>query len=187
MNNPTIIANVGKTIHQGLEFASTFYLVENLLSFDVVYSYNDFRFDDHGEYGDNRLSSTPDHTLSTWFDIRPMKGFLIQPKLRYVSGQTVTYDNSGGSLYQVPSYRLYDLKVSYRIDNWLIFLDVENVTDEDYIADARSILTTNTVAPSEIDQGPNVVPGRGRASVLGFEYKFLILNNFSNTLMFNYV
>ena len=74
----------------------------------------------------------PKNAASLWLNYEPQEGRLQG----WAFGAGVRYNGEawgGSSTYLTPSYTLYDAAVSYGQDNWLVSLNVRNLSDERYV------------------------------------------------------
>lgn len=96
-----------------------------------------------------RLANAPEHSLSIWINYRIATAFDVGVGARYVSEQ-LAQNTGAGRL--VPSYRLFDAMVRYRLsDRLTVKLNLTNLTDELYFEQLHPW---------------HVIPGPGRTAML---------------------
>ncbi|WP_043527867.1 TonB-dependent siderophore receptor [Litchfieldella xinjiangensis] len=115
----------------GLELEAVGYVTDEL-QLTAAYTYTDARIDQSEEIRDQRASLIPRHMASTWLDYAFTQGTVAGLKLgagvRYV-GESVDGD------VKVNDFTLLDAMASYDFaNNWRAQINVNNVTDEDYVA-----------------------------------------------------
>ena len=121
----------GERTSTGFELEGVGYLTE-ALKLTAAYTYTDARDAD-----DNRSALIPRHMASTWLDYdfegTAVDGLKVGAGIRYAG------ESSGGSAIDVPSYTVGDAMASYDFnDSWTAQLNVNNVTDEEYVASCES-------------------------------------------------
>lgn len=120
---------------QGVEVEGVGYLTDQL-RLTAAYTYTDTRVDISTEQTDLRAGLIPRHQASLWLDYDVAGGVFdgvsVGGGVRHV-GDSV--DSPQYSATEVPSYTLYDAKISYDIDeHWTAQLNVNNLTDETYVS-----------------------------------------------------
>ncbi|WP_099867641.1 TonB-dependent siderophore receptor [Pararhizobium haloflavum] len=78
-----------------------------------------------------QLASVPSHQASAWLTWRPqgqLEGWVFGGGVRYVGDSLDGADN-----FETPSYVLADALVGYETETWSAQLNVQNITDEDYL------------------------------------------------------
>ncbi|MEA2117163.1 TonB-dependent siderophore receptor [Halovibrio sp. HP20-50] len=121
----------GKQTSQGFEVEGVSYLTDQL-QLTAAYTYTDAE-DENGQ----RKSLIPRHQASAWIDYdfqgTAVDGLKVGAGIRHVG------ESSGGSTIDVPSYTVGDAMASYDInESWTAQLNVNNVTDEEYVASCES-------------------------------------------------
>lgn len=166
---PAPIFNANETIHQGVELYGRYALIEdwNGLSVSprIAYAWNDFKFDDDAEYGDNRLAGLPEH-IGRAEVVFAYQSFRLAPNVIFQTGENyVDYANTLKS----PGHTLAGVEASYDVTPSItVFVDARNLTDKAYISNYSTL--ANAAAPGA---NPNVfVPGEGRAVFVGIRAGF---------------
>jgi iron complex outermembrane recepter protein len=122
---PEFVQN-GETTIRGFELeAQTRYRDIELLA---GYSY----LDTEDKVTGFELASVPTHQASAWVTYRPqgnqLEGWFFGGGLRYVGSSLDGADNL-----KTPSFVLADALVGYETERWSAQLNVQNITDEDYL------------------------------------------------------
>lgn len=185
--SPTQTVNAGRTIHHGVEAMVDVDLLRGIVSpwqDDVpasgkqegsaavrgdrvflrqTYLFNDFRFDNDGDFGDNELPGVPRHYYRAELLYEHPCGFYAGPNVEWVpQSYFVDMDNS----LEADGYALLGFKVGYRTPKGIsLFVEVKNLTDETY-ASTTGVLKT-AAANSAV-----FFPGDGRAVYAGVEWKW---------------
>lgn len=160
----TQTVNAGRTIHQGVEAGVEVPLGTELLVLRQSYLWNDFRFRNDSEFGNNRLPGVPEHMLRTELMFEHPSGFYLGPNLEWVPvSQGV---DLAGSLFS-QSYALLGFKIGYRSERGVsFFVEGKNLTDERYAATTGVI---NRATPFNQSQ---FLPGDGRGFYGGIEFRW---------------
>lgn len=154
--------NAPRTRHLGAEIGLTADL-SSALTARLVYTWQDFRFDDDPVRGDNRLAGAPRHWINANLTWRPVDGLTLLGGLRWMPEKT-PIDNLG-RLYK-GSYAVADLRGEYRLANGVsVFAEVTNLFDKTC---ASSTLIVDQARP---DQAV-FLPGDGRTFGGGVRLKF---------------
>lgn len=131
----SLSANVDRTIHAGVEavFSADLALdtagvhsIAPLLSMTL----NEFSFDNDPVYGDNTLPAAPDYALRGEILYRRADSFFIGPTFDVIGERYADFVNT----YKVDAYTLLGLRAGWSGGKWRVFIDVQNLQDEDYIA-----------------------------------------------------
>ncbi|UWQ56158.1 TonB-dependent siderophore receptor [Leisingera caerulea] len=123
--NPGFQVQTGEATAKGLELEA--YHRFGDLTVDAAYTYLDTE-DAEGDY----IAQVPKNAASLWLNYAPREGQMQG----WSFGAGVRYNGEawgGSSTYLTPSYTLYDAAVSYGQDNWLVSLNVRNLSDERYV------------------------------------------------------
>jgi iron complex outermembrane receptor protein len=159
---PASTFNADDTIHQGAEIGVGWQATEEL-SFHAIYNYNDFRFDDDAQYGDNRLAGAPRHQvrLSARYEDH---GFHVEPNMEIVpEAAPVDYANT----MKADSYAVAGINAGWDVtENVTLFLDAKNLTDKRYISSFSTVTDTRTAATNVF------YPGDGRSVFAGMKVRF---------------
>lgn len=137
-NNQLIYKQVGKAHSRGIEFNARGRLLQSL-TFTAGYSYNDAWFGEQGEQEElegNRLAFAPQNMANCWGHYRFHKGLLkglgIGIGGRYVGENYSDESNE----YVLPAYALLNSALSYSYKHWSVSIKLNNITNEQYFADA---------------------------------------------------
>ncbi len=136
---PASTFNADETRHQGIEAALELRLAD-WLNLRQVYQYNDFRFRNDAQYGDNRLPVVPRHIYRA--DLRFGSDRLhAAPNLEWVpDGAWADYRNT----VRTPGYVLLGLTAGATVSDGVdLFLDARNLANRKAIGDvSAAILAT---------------------------------------------
>ncbi len=159
---PASTFNADETIHQGIELGLGWQALP-WLGFNAIYNYNDFRFDNDVQFGDNELAGAPPHQirLSARYEDH---GVYVEPNVELIpDAPFADYANTLKS----DSYAVLGMKAGWEVlDNVTLFVDGRNLTDEDYISN----LSTSTDA--RVGSTALFYPGAGRSVFGGLTVKF---------------
>ena len=126
-------ANLGETIHQGLELAAS---VDpwSFLSFYGNYTLLGAEFD-AGPNNGNRIPLVPKHKVAVGAEFRPLDVLRVHVDARHTSSMREGGDDAN-ALDKIEDYTVVDVGVAYSLDGrrttWEIFAGVDNVFDERY-------------------------------------------------------
>lgn len=155
--------NADKTTHFGIEIGAAFDITADL-SARAAYTYQDFRFDNDPNHGNNRLAGAPRHIINAALRYTVVPGLWVEAEVNWVPDDTPV-DNANNLHNE--AFTLVDLRSSYALtDNITVFGEVSNVFDETY---ASATLIVDAVT------NPNqavFLPGDGRAFIVGAKAKF---------------
>jgi iron complex outermembrane recepter protein len=145
--------NVPRSIHQGIEASLKVDLLHDILfrkqpnqpgdrlSLDQSYTLNDFHFDDHPVYGDNRIAGIPIHVYEAQLLYEGPFGFYAGPN---VECNLSRYPVDHANTLFAHAYAVLGFRAGFRRNKgFSVFLDFKNLTNERYassidaIADAR--------------------------------------------------
>lgn len=133
--NRFVTSNAKDTIHAGIEAQANAHLrldnrgvhaIEPKLSFTL----NHFRFDDSSQMSDNQLPAAPEYVLKGEILYRNASGFYIGPTFDVVGERFADYANT----YIIDSYTLLGMLAGWSNDRLNVYLEVENVLDEQYVS-----------------------------------------------------
>ena len=107
---------------------------KHLGNLELQASYTDIRAinDESGE----RLPYLADQTASAWAKYEMENGLRFGAGARYV-GDNVGYDYGTGAGPDVPSVTMYDAMLGYAANQWDFSVNVQNLTDEEYVSWCR--------------------------------------------------
>jgi iron complex outermembrane receptor protein len=167
ITNPTIPAatfNADKTTHRGIE-AGAGVMVMDELALRLVYAFNDFRFRNDAQYGDNKIAGLPRHIARIEASYSHDCGLTLTPSVEWAMSRAyVDFANS----MTTPRYAIFNLAASWRHeDGWRLYLDARNLANKHYVSDIGTVVNATT-APSL-----NVFyPGDGRSVYAGVVREF---------------
>lgn len=128
-----------------------------------LYLWNDFRYDNDPQFGDNQLPGIPEHYYRAELLYMHPSGFYIGPNVEWVPTQ---YNVDSADTLHADPYVLLGAKVGYRSERgFSVFFEAKNLTDEKYAS------TTGVVARAT----PNsalFMPGDGRGFFGGVEFRW---------------
>lgn len=159
---PASTFNADKTVHRGIE-AGFGWRATDLLSFGLVYNYNDFYFKDDPQYGNNDLAGAPPHEIKLTARVEK-NGFYVEPNIEWVpKAAWVDYANT----FKSDSYVLTGVKAGWDINKDItLFFDARNLTDE------RAITSFGTVTDARTAATNVFYPVDGRSFYGGLQIKF---------------
>jgi iron complex outermembrane receptor protein len=162
-NNPgaTTTVNADKTIHQGIELGLNLALGQAFLLRNA-YQFNDFKFDNDPNLGDNELAGIPRHFY---------RGELLYRKGDFFAGPNVEW--SPGDYYidhrntfKADSYAIFGFKIGSRGKagaSW--FVEGRNLANKKYAA------TTGVIYDANGSDSAQFLPGDGRSVFAGIEWR----------------
>jgi iron complex outermembrane receptor protein len=166
LNDPTGqplgTVNAARTVHRGIELGLAVQLADSL-SWRSSYLWNDFRFDDHVTYGDNRLPGIPEHFYRGELIWAPRPTYAVTLSAEW-SPQRYAIDMANS--WFADSYALVGLKVARTVERgWSWFVEGRNLADRKYAA------TTGVIADARGQDVAQFLPGDGRAVYAGIEWR----------------
>lgn len=157
---PAATFNADRTRHQGVEAGLSLVLTPWAL-LRQVYQYNDFRFRDDAQYGDNRLPVIPRHQYRAELRIGS-DAISLSPNLEWTPrGAFADYRNTT----RAPGYVLFGLGAEARLrEGVTLFADARNLTAKKGVGDISAVLlaTPATVAYYPVER--RAIYGGVRAS-----------------------
>jgi iron complex outermembrane receptor protein len=154
--------NADRTTHFGVETGAGVKLTD-MWTARLVYTYQEFYFDNDPIRGNNRLAGAPRHLLNGTLQFQPIEPLTLQASLKWIPERTPV-DNMN-TLYSDP-YSVVDLRAEYKINaSVTMFGEVTNVFNKNY---ASSTLIVD-VARSDMAA---FLPGDGRGYFGGLKAKF---------------
>lgn len=134
---PAATFNAGRTRHQGIEAALDLTL-SRWAMLRQVYQYNDFRFRDDAQFGDNRLPVVPRHFYRAELKLGTDHAS-ISPAVEWVpQGALVDYANSK----RVDGYATFNLGAQAQLTrNVSLFVDARNLTGKRAVGDIGALVT----------------------------------------------
>jgi len=136
--------SIGEIESEGVELEAVGQITDNL-RLQAAYTYTDIRYKKSSpEEEGKRAVYAPRNMASTWlsYDVKsgPLDGLTLGSGVRYVNGVTSDRLNT----HTLPSYTLVDMAVGYDfsklgLKGFSAQLNVNNLTDEDYVASCNSL------------------------------------------------
>lgn len=158
---PASTFNADETIHQGLE-AALDWRITPAVRLRQTWTWSDFRFNGDVQYGDNRLPIVPEHLYRAELRYQSPRGWFVAPSIETSSDMTVDYRNTTAA----PGYTIANLNAGWTVtDQVAVFLDVRNLTDEDYVSNVQAAILA---APATAAYWP----GDGRSVFAGLTVAF---------------
>ncbi|HVI27802.1 TonB-dependent receptor [Hansschlegelia sp.] len=171
-----MVVNLDKTVHQGVELGFGAVLLKDIFAkggasgssgdklwLNLAYTFNDFRFDDDADFGNNKLPGAPRHYLRTELLYRHAAGFYAGPNVEWVP--QAYYVDSANTL-KTKAYALLGAKAGYDAGGpFSAYVEARNLADKKYIA---SVSVTDRANP----QSALFEPGSGRAFYAGVKYRW---------------
>ncbi|MDO6444273.1 TonB-dependent receptor [Colwellia sp. 1_MG-2023] len=162
----SLSTNVESTIHAGIEVMLGGSFAINSAGTHVIepvlnVTYNKFSFDDDVIYQNNKLPVAPDYAIKGEVIYRHASGFFAGPTFDFVDGRYADFSNS----YLIDSYHLFGFRTGLSGDNWELFAELRNITNQEYVS-VFSVKDT-TLPSAEILQA-----GEPRSVYAGVKYRF---------------
>ena len=163
--------NAAHTVHQGVEagvaveFLQSVFSDADRFSLDLVYTYNDFRFDGDPVYGNNRLAGVPVHLIRAEMLYKSGRGFFAGPGVEWMP-KSYFVDNANTT--SVDSYELLSFRVGFgelSAAGWSAYVQGSNLLDTRYISTVD--VAGNANATAQI-----FYPGTGRSVRGGLQYSW---------------
>lgn len=170
---PTFFENAGRTRREGLELGVDWIATERM-TLTAAYTYADYRFVrftdvDDNEFGGNRLPGLPEHTLYTELDWQAADGRYAALEGRYAGSVFAENANvtrvDGYAVVNARLGRRWRLGDGRRVRAWV---GVDNVLDEEYIANVR----VNANSNQPVEQRGYFEPAPERTLSAGVEIGF---------------
>lgn len=167
---PAATFNAGRTVNQGVELAAGVDLVRNLASvgdrvtLSQVWTYNDFKFRNDPQYGNNKIPGLPPHVLRTVLSYATETGAYISPAVDIVpAGAYADYANT----LRVPAYAKFGFQAGYEIKPGILaFVNARNLANKRYISDVGPVTDARKVSTAVF------YPGDGRSAYAGIRAAF---------------
>ena len=171
-NGTCVQTNLDKTIHQGVELGFAARLWSGLLEtmgrrdevwLNTAYTFNDFRFDNDVNYGNNQLPGAPRHFIRSELLYKHPSGVYFGPNVEWVP--EAFYVDSKNTL-DTDAYALLGAKLGF--DNGgkvTAYIEGRNLTDEAYISSASIATVAN-------QDSALFEPGTGRAVYGGVQFRW---------------
>lgn len=163
------VVNADRTVHQGIEAGLDAAVFKNIFTPDadkvwinLAYTYNDFRFDNDVNFGNNQLPGAPRHFLRAEALYRHANGFYIGPNVEWVP-QAYYVDNFNTVTTQ--AYAIWGLKAGVDDGKYSMYLKARNIANTAYIASTSITRLANAASPL-------FEPGTGRAIYAGMKVRW---------------
>lgn len=148
----SLATNIEDTIHAGVEalFGASLALGSNAQRIEPVLSltWNDFTFDNDPLYGNNQLPVAPEFFIKGEVMYRHGNGFFAGPTFDIVDDRFGDFANNK----DIEGYELLGLRTGLERDNWEVYLEGRNLTDEVYVSNV-SVSDNEAVNPVSIQAG----------------------------------
>jgi iron complex outermembrane receptor protein len=127
----TVSANA--TIHQGIELGLTNHFLDNHLTLQQAYMWNDFRFDGDKVFKNNRLAGVPEHFYRANLVYNWNEGFYLGPNVEWSPSR---YAVDHANTVFADGYAIFGVKAGYNLKKYGLDLFVEgrNLSDKRYAA-----------------------------------------------------
>ncbi len=141
-NVPAATFNAGKTRHQGVE-AGLDLKLSPWATLRQVYQFNDFRFRNDAQYGDNRIAVVPEHLYRAELQLGT-DAVRVSPNIEWVPrGASADYRNTTRN----PGYALLGLSGSVALAKGIrAFVDARNLADKRGIADVSAVVSATAAS-----------------------------------------
>ena len=129
----TLVTNIDKTIHAGLEaLVGSSFVVNGAHRIEPRGSFtlNRFHFDADPDWGQNRLPAAPTYAVRGEVLYRNARGVYAGPTFDFIGERYADFSNS----YSVDGYQLMGLRAGVSGQRWELFGEVRNLLNVDYIA-----------------------------------------------------
>jgi len=164
-------ANLDRTIHQGVELGLHWTAFKGVFAqgrdsdsirLQGAYTFNDFRFDDDRDWGNNRIPGVPRHYLRAEARYQHPAGFYLGPNIEWVPK---AYDTDNANSMQTASYVLLGMRAGWERGPYTWYIEGRNLGNRKYIASAS--ITDRAQASSALFE-----PGVGRAIFAGVQVRY---------------
>ena len=161
-DRPAATFNAEETIHQGIEAALDWEIVQGL-RLRQTYTFSDFRFREDVDYGDNRLPIAPKHFYRAELRYQHPAGWFVAPSVEWSASDIwVDYRNTT----RAPSYAVWNLGAGLAVNERVnLFLDIRNLADKDYISNVQAQIAATAASAA-------YWPGDGRSVFGGISVSF---------------
>ncbi len=153
------------TIHQGIELGLTNHFLDNRLTLQQMYLWNDFHFDNDAVFKNNQLAGVPEHFYRASAVYNWDEGFYLGPNVEWIpSKYAVDHRNT---LY-ADGYAIFGVKAGYNLKKYGLELFVEgrNLADKHYTA------STGVVDNARGNANQNLfLPGDGTTVYGGIQWR----------------
>lgn len=165
------VVNLDQTIHQGVEIGFGWAVWKGLIAsgpapdklwLNTAYTFNDFRFDNDSDYGDNELPGAPRHYLRAELLYKHPSGVYFGPNIEWVPD---AYYVDNQNTFDTEAYAIWGAKLGYETETFSAYVEGRNLSDRAYIA--SSSIATQANASNLLFE-----PGTGRAIYGGVSVKW---------------
>ncbi len=127
----TVSANA--TIHQGIELGLTNHFLDNHLTLQQAYMWNDFRFDGDKVFKNNRLAGVPEHFYRANLVYNWDEGFYLGPNVEWSPSR---YAVDHANTVFADGYAIFGMKAGFNIKKYGLdlFIEGRNLADKRYAA-----------------------------------------------------
>jgi iron complex outermembrane receptor protein len=166
------VVNADRTIHQGIEAGAGAAIFSGIFNngpapdklwLNLAYTFNDFRFDNDPNFGNNLLPGAPRHYLRAELLYKNPTGFYFGPNVEWVPQ---SYFVDSANTLRTSAYALLGLKMGF--DNGgpvSAYIEGRNLLNKAYIASTSIINQASATSPL-------FEPGNGRAVYAGIKYRW---------------
>ena len=140
---PASTFNADETLHQGIEAGLDLQLAP-WASLRQTYQFNDFRFRDDAQFGNNRLPVIPKHLYRAELKLGPEK-WNVSPSLEWVpQGAWADYANS----FRTGGYAMLGVSGSVALAKSAeVFVDARNLANRKAVGDISAVVDYRTLQP----------------------------------------
>lgn len=176
--------NASPTQHQGIEFGLTTTLWQekdaaaqehaSKIALRQSYTWSDFRYKNDYLYGKNRMPGVPEHYYQAELFFEHSSGFYAGVNVKASTDSYVDYANT----YKGDGWVILGFNAGYapKGGNWRIYLDVRNLTDENYASSISPAFEHRTATQITNGVDPDTInrfsPGDPLSATVGFSYRF---------------
>jgi iron complex outermembrane receptor protein len=169
---PATTFNAKHTMHQGVELAASVELLRDItapgagdkLKLTQVWTWNDFRFVNDANYGNNPIAGVPRHVLRTTLAYSRPDGLYFAPSIDWVpQGVYADYMHT----LEAPGYVLIGAQAGIKLPQGVsIYVDARNLSNRHYVSDVTTIIDARGQIPQVF------YPGSGRSIAGGLRWAF---------------
>lgn len=168
---PASTFNADRTIHQGIEAGLEVPLAV-WAKLRATYQFNEFRFDNDAQYGDNRLPVIPEHLFRAQVRLGPEK-WSVTPGIEWVPrGAWADYANT----FRTTDYTLFNLGGAFALTpDTEFFADLRNLTNKRAAGDISAVVKyafDNPATPNVNESSPIFYPVERRSLFVGVRQRF---------------
>ena len=155
-SRPAATFNADETVHQGIEAALDWRIVERL-RLRQTWTWSDFRFRDDVQFGANRLPITPEHFYRAELRYDHPAGWFVAPSVEWSASDIfVDYQNRT----RAPAYAVFNLGAGWTLGEAVsLFVDVRNLTDKAYVSNVQAQITATPASAAYWPGDPRSIFG----------------------------